>query len=261
MTSGSDIPSGRNTDAELFFDETEVRAAVPFEVRRTSIPGVYDIPVPPPDFDPRTATAEELRRAGLPWRRSVINRNLITRELWDRATARRYTPVDETVTTFGPPPGLELPRRGVPNSNSGYNTWSGSVVLTGETWTGIEGQWVVPTALPGAQHATTSSRGDKKYKGWWMSSWVGHGGWLYTGSDNVLQIGIQQFVGQVGKDGKDWKEHTSTYLSGTSGGIRALPRISPHTAPRYPYIASTCSPETRSLPPFPTSEVRLARSG
>jgi hypothetical protein len=33
-----------------------------------------------------------------------------------------------------------------------------------------------------------------------MSTWVGLGGWRYTGSDNVLQIGIKQFTGKV--DGK-----------------------------------------------------------
>jgi Peptidase A4 family len=189
------------TNAELLFDQTEIQAELPFEIRATSIPGVYDIPALPPDFDPRTATAKELRGAGLPWRRSVTNRNPVTREP-DRATARRYTPVDESVTTFGPPPGLALPKRGIPNSN-GYNTWAGSVVWTpGETWTGVEGQWGVPFALPGPQPPTTGSLRGKKYNGWWMSSWVGLGGWLPSGSDNILQIGVQQFVGQI-DDSKD----------------------------------------------------------
>lgn len=182
------------TNAELFFDQAEIQAELPFEIRPTSIPGVYDIPAPPPDFDPRTATAEELRRAGLPWHRSVINRNPIARELWDRATARRYTPVDETVTTFGPPPDLKLPphgpRRG-PSLDGDYNTWSGAVVMTGTTWTGVQGQWVVPTVSPGEQPAGTSPGG---FSGWWMSSWVGLGGWIPTGSNNVLQIGITQTV-------------------------------------------------------------------
>jgi len=57
------------------FDEAEFRRALPFDVLPTDVSGVFDVPVPPPGFDPRTATAEELRRAGMRWRRSVANRN------------------------------------------------------------------------------------------------------------------------------------------------------------------------------------------
>ncbi len=173
-----------------FFDEEKLRRSLPFEVRPTATPGVFETPPPGPGFDPRNATAEELLRAGMPWRRSVIHRNPVTRALWDRLTARRYTRVDET---GAPPPAPAQPeRRGRrhPNEGGGYNTWAGPVDES-HTYTGVVGTWVVPhVSVPSGLAAGTL--------GWRMSSWVGIDGVVPAGSNNCIQTGVAQ---QIDPDG------------------------------------------------------------
>ena len=110
-------------------------------------------PLPPKGFDPRTASARELRRYGLPQRPDpVIRPQLAAR--WDEVFSRKMTYI---APTFRPLeellPGIKRrtrPRRDVvtvPNS-----TWSGAVVhATGsQTFTWVLGQWNVPDVAPAA---------------------------------------------------------------------------------------------------------------
>jgi Peptidase A4 family len=110
-------------------------------------------PLPPKGFDPRTASARELRRYGLPQRPDpVIRPQLAAR--WDEVFSRKMTYI---APTFRPLeellPGVKRrtrPRRDVvtvPNS-----TWSGAVVhATGsQTFTWVLGQWNVPDVAPAA---------------------------------------------------------------------------------------------------------------
>src|SRR5579871_2806131 len=138
----------------LFFDEEKFLRALPFKVVRTSIPGAYDVEPPPPGFDPRSATAEECRRAGIFWRRSAANRNPTLRALWERATSRRFTPVDEQA---GPPPGAPTPPRRLPNMGVYDTTWAGPVVANRNSWTAVVGVWTVPTVSKPPQPPTTNS--------------------------------------------------------------------------------------------------------
>jgi Peptidase A4 family len=177
------------------FDEAKFRRALPFDVRPTDIPGVFDVPPPAPGFDPRTATAEEFRRAGMRWRRSVANRNPIARALWERVTARSEAPVGETVTAYGPPPHPTLPtrrRRQLPDEGD-YN-WAGAIVAPGN-WTAVIGCWVVPTLSQPPQPATTITypNGDF-FTGWWVNTWVGLDGYQPIGSNDILQVGIAQQI-------------------------------------------------------------------
>jgi Peptidase A4 family len=173
-----------------FFDEAKFRRALPFEVVPTKIPGAYDIPPPPPGFDPRTATSEERRRAGIFWRRSVANRNPIARGLWESATAHRYT---FTSKGEGPPPNVVLPHRRPRLPNEANTTWAGVVLATG-SWTGVIGSWVVPTLSKPSEPPKTNSG----FTGWWMSTWVGLDGYQPLNSNDILQIGIYQNIDTKG---------------------------------------------------------------
>jgi len=169
-----------------FFDEEKFRRALPFEVRPTATPGVYETPPPGPDFDPRNATAEELRRAGLPFRRSAIQRNPVLRALWDRLTARPFTRVDAGQAK------TRVERRGrrLPNEGGGYNTWAGPVDES-QTYTGVVGTWVIPTvSVPRGLPAGSD--------GWRVSTWVGLDGVVPLGSNNCIQTGVAQ---QIKPDG------------------------------------------------------------
>jgi len=177
------------------FDEAEFRQALPFEVLPTNVPGVFDVPPPPPGFDPRTATAEELRRAGMRWRRSVANRNPIARALWERATSRSEAPAGKTVAPHRPPRHPMLPaRRRRRSPDESQFSWAGAVVPTG-SWTAVSGLWVVPTLNQGSQPATTITYPNGDYfTGWWLSTWLGLDGYAPNISNDVLQIGIAQQI-------------------------------------------------------------------
>jgi Peptidase A4 family len=104
-------------------------------------------PLPPKGFDPRTASARELRRFGIPGRpEPAIRPQLAAR--WDEIFSRKLTyitptfrPVEELL------PGVKRPtrpRRDLVTVTNG--TWSGAVVhATGsQTFTWVLGQWNVP---------------------------------------------------------------------------------------------------------------------
>ena len=82
------------------FDEEELQRAVPFQLEKKAMPGVYTIPAPPAGFDPRTARPSELIRAGFPWKRPNADANPVARALWDRVMAREWRRA-EAVPTVG----------------------------------------------------------------------------------------------------------------------------------------------------------------
>ncbi len=119
----------------------------------TAVGGVRTHPLPPKGFDPRKASARELRRYGLPQRPDpAIHPKLAAR--WDEVFSRKITYV---TPTFRPLeellPGVERRARPRPDFVSVTNsTWSGAVVhATGsQTFTWVLGQWNVPDVAAAA---------------------------------------------------------------------------------------------------------------
>jgi hypothetical protein len=142
--------------------------------------------LPPKGFDPRTASARELRRYGLPHRPDpALHPKLAAR--WDEIFSRKITfvtpafrPLDELL------PGIERrarPRRDfVTVTNS---TWSGAVVhATGsQTFTWVLGQWNVPDLAAAAG-------GGSQY----TFAFIG-----IDGNTDVTQIGTIQSVSGASK--------------------------------------------------------------
>jgi Peptidase A4 family len=110
-------------------------------------------PLPPKGFDPRSASARELKRYDLPQRPDpAIRPQLAAR--WDEIFSRKITYV---TPTFRPLeeliPGVKRrgrPRRDLVTVPNG--TWSGAVVDTtgSETFNWVLGQWNVPDVSPAA---------------------------------------------------------------------------------------------------------------
>jgi hypothetical protein len=108
-------------------------------------------PLPPKGFDPRAASARELRRYGLPTRPDpAVHPKLAAR--WDEIFSRKITYI---TPTFRPLeellPGVkrrDRPRRDLVTVTN--PTWSGAVVhATGsQTFTWVLGQWNVPDVAP-----------------------------------------------------------------------------------------------------------------
>ncbi len=111
-------------------------------------------PLPPDGFDPRAASARELRRYGLPRRPDPAVRPQLAAR-WDEIFSRKITYITPAFRPLAELlPGVKRRRRRprrdlvtVPNP-----TWSGAVVhATGsETFTWVLGQWNVPDVAPGA---------------------------------------------------------------------------------------------------------------
>ena len=139
-------------------------------------------PLPPSDFDPRSASPRALRRYGLPQRPDPALRPQLT-QLWDEVFSRKikfvtptFQPLKELV------PGVERrprPRRDLVTVT--HPTWSGAVVhATGsETFTWVLGQWNVPDVAPAAPGAGS----------WTSFAWIG-----IDGNSDVTQIGTIQSV-------------------------------------------------------------------
>jgi Peptidase A4 family len=141
--------------------------------------------LPPAGFNPRTASALELRRYGLPQRPDPATRPKLAAR-WDEIFSRKLTYV---TPTFRPMqelvPGIE--RQGRPRQHLVTVThpfWSGAVVhATGsETFTWVLGQWNVPDVAPAA-----NGRGD-----WYSIAWIG-----IDGNSDVTQIGTLQSVSRA----------------------------------------------------------------
>jgi len=72
------------------FDEAEFRAAMPFPLHPTNLPGVYTTPAPADDFDPNTASPGDLVRAGLMWKRPDAASRPEFRKAWDQVMSRKW---------------------------------------------------------------------------------------------------------------------------------------------------------------------------
>jgi Peptidase A4 family len=152
----------------------------------TAVGSVRAHPLPPKGFDPRTASARELRRYGLPQRPDpAIHPQLAAR--WDEIFSRKITyvtpafrPLEELL------PGIKRrarPRRDLVTVTN--STWSGAVVhATGsQTFTWVSGQWNVPDLAAAAG-------GGSQY----TFAFIG-----IDGNTDVTQIGTVQSVSGASK--------------------------------------------------------------
>ena len=178
------------------FDDAKFRAATPFPLHPTNLPGAYTTPAPADDFDPNTASPGDLVRAGLLWKRPDAASQPQLREAWDRVMSRKWRPEDRIV------PKLEVQRgrthhlrqtqtNSLDGSNQPTTWWAGAGVLAqpGSSWSGVIGFWEVPSVSMPPEPAGPNG-------GWDSSSWIGIDGWQT--SNDVLQAGIDQNVDAQG---------------------------------------------------------------
>jgi Peptidase A4 family len=147
---------------------------------------VKTYPLPPENFDPRTAQPRELRRYGLPQRPdAAIRPELAAR--WDKIFSRKLTyitpsfqPIEELLPGIKPrgPLGPKL-------VTVTHPYWSGCVVHASatQTFNWVEGEWAVPDVQP-----PVSGQGK-----WYSFAWIG-----IDGTADVTQIGTVQYVATDG---------------------------------------------------------------
>jgi hypothetical protein len=139
----------------------------------TNLEGAYGIELPPKGFDPLKAGKADLLRHGFPLCPDET-KSPKAAQAWRKTLSR---PLTYVLPKLRPRPEK---KRG-PSEDAGMtsNNWSGGVLFTGGPFTGIVGQWTVPSVMPGA-----SGDGD-----WWSVAWIGIDGF---NSPDVLQAGTGQ---------------------------------------------------------------------
>jgi hypothetical protein len=170
-------------------DEAAFKAKTPHQLITTNLAGAYTVPAPPDSFDPKTASATELIKNGLMWRRPVAADPPEVHAAWDKFFSRKWLAKDRIVPESHPQLGVTHNYRGAPpqkQTDATYSgqVWAGAGTKTGK-WTSIIGNWKIPSVSEPPEAQGTEG-------GWNSSSWLGLDGFFY--SNDVLQAGIQQRV-------------------------------------------------------------------
>jgi hypothetical protein len=176
-------------------DEQAFRAKIPYSLISTNLRGVYASPALPDDFDPNKASAAELIKNGLLWRRPTEKDDPALQKAWQQVFSRKWLAKDRIIPELHPQIGrshvLKKPLKRGADTNFVNTAWSGAGTRGGH-WTGIIGFWKIPTVSepPEAQGFEG---------GWKSSSWIGIDGFDEgIVSNDVLQAGIEQYVSPTG---------------------------------------------------------------
>lgn len=187
MSSTATVPST--------LDEQAFRAKIPYSLVSTNLRGVYASPAPSADFDPNKASASDLVKNGLLWRRPSATDDPALQQAWQRVFSRQWLAKDRIVPELHPQLRrthvLKNPMKKVTDTNFVNSAWAGAGTRGG-SWTGIIGFWKIPTV-------TKPSEPQGYVGGWTSSSWIGIDGFdIGIVSNDVLQAGIEQYVSPGG---------------------------------------------------------------
>jgi Peptidase A4 family len=182
------------TDDRLhLFDDAKFRAAIPFPLHPTNLPGAYTTPAPEDGFDPNTARPGDLVRAGLMWKRPDAASRPAFRTAWEQTMSRTWRRI---VPTFDVRRGqTHRPQHPAGKETAGSTQtttwWAGAANFAppGNSLSTVIGFWQVPAVSIPPEPAGPDG-------GWASSSWIGIDGWL--NSNDVLQAGIDQNVDAEG---------------------------------------------------------------
>lgn len=205
------------TPTGFAFDEAALRQKIPYTLVSTNLTGAFASPAPPDGFDPNTASAAELVKTGLLWRRPAATDNPALVNAWKTVFSRTWLAKDRIVPEFATQTGkthvLKKPLTKVTDQNFVNGAWSGAGIRGGK-WTGIIGFWDIPTV-------SRPSEPQGEIGGWDSSSWIGLDGFdIGIVSNDVLQAGIQQVVSASGQASYvAWFEWYAPAQAGSPGYI------------------------------------------
>lgn len=176
------------------FDEEAFLRKIPFRVAPTNLKGAYSVAPPPDDFDPNTASPDELIKNGILWRRPTATDPPALHEAWQEFFSRKWLAKDREVPVF--PPGirrkhvLKKPPRKITDETYLSSNWAGAATMSGGPYTGVVGMWQVPTASRPPWPPSPLSVSQP----YMSSSWIGLDGYVLTTDDSndLLQAGVDQ---------------------------------------------------------------------
>ena len=169
---------------------------LPFNLKPTSLKGVYSFVPPPKGTDLTKASRATLLKHGVLMRRPDPDREPERFALWTRFVTEFWTEDNFVQPTFGTPDTITHNLKGGLRQTEGgayaSHGWSG-VVVVGK-WVGAMGMWKVPRVSPPSTPVNQSTGV------WQSSSWVGldGGSGLIPGTTttDVLQAGVSQNIVQ-----------------------------------------------------------------
>jgi hypothetical protein len=173
----------------------QLRAKVPFALDPLNLEGTYTIPPPPEDFNPNTASATDLIKNGILWKRPTPHDDPALIRTWREVFGENWHPANRIVPVLEPRVGrthTARPRAKVTNGIYSTANWAGGVLLG--SWTGVVGSWVVPTI-------SVPPEPPDVFGNWELSTWTGiDGGDLAdpSASNDVLQAGVTQSITPAG---------------------------------------------------------------
>lgn len=186
--------------SEWIFDEEAFLKKIPFRVVPTNLKGAYSVTPPPDDFDPNTASPDELIKNGILWRRPTAADPPALQQAWQAFFSRKWLAKDREVPVFQP--GIKrkhflkrAPQKVTDTNYLSFN-WAGAATASGGPYTGVVAIWNVPTVLTPPWPPT--GYGDPT--AYWSSSWIGLDGYIITTDDSndVLQAGVDQTIDSGG---------------------------------------------------------------
>lgn len=186
-------------------NEKEFLDKLPYAVTPTSLKGVYAVNAPPAGFDLNRATAAELVKQGVLWRRPTPSDPPGVQQAWQKFASREWSAQDRIVPVLEPQIGrthnLRQPLKKVTENNYLNGAWSGAATASGGPYNGILGYWYIPTVSKASEPASSAPSYDSTVGiAYDSSSWVGIDGFDITVTSNdVLQAGIEQYVDTSGK--------------------------------------------------------------
>jgi len=161
----------------------------------TEMEGFYTRPSPPHNFDPTTASEEELAKFGLP-KRPDQKKHLQAHALWHRVFGRRLKYIQPVLQprryrTRAKSERTKLPKGGPGAGSLITDNWAGAVsfAAAGQTLMQAQGQWTLPSIWTPEWGPFA---GADEYC---LATWVGLDGY---GTGDVLQAGVDQFINYPG---------------------------------------------------------------
>lgn len=191
--------------SQFDFDEKSFLQKLPYSVTPTSVQGVYAGVPPGDDFDPNTASAAALVKAGILFRRPTASDSPALQAAWKNAFSQKWLAKNFVVPVLEPQIGRTHQLRQKPKEVSNGNylgyAWAGAATATGGPYTGVIANWIVPSVSKASEPASSSPSYDSGVGiAYDSSSWVGIDGFDFSVvSNDVLQAGVEQYVDTSGK--------------------------------------------------------------
>jgi hypothetical protein len=158
------------------------------DVARKSL---LDYELPPPGFDFAAASSRDRLRYGYPAEPDMRTQP----HLWAKWERNLHRPWRRVAPEYNLQPARPLPAN-VPVGNGTSSNWSGAVATppAGEGFVFVSGTWTVPDAYPPPSAWNGRAYNDGLYN---ALHWVGMGGDIGAGANNLLQLGTGTDVNVV----------------------------------------------------------------